>query len=148
MVVSDQLGYLASTGKSDTPIYGDPKCTEWAWSNYGGIGANIRWQTIRNADSYAWMVSYNYFAYLWSWTDSGKPTKRELSDGVDKRQDEGGDGTPVETEPSDQDEINLESLGEVPLAMPTPPDGWCVEGEDGCAFPGYDLSDTGGCWLS
>lgn len=106
------------------------------------------------------MVTWNYFHEQWGWSSDGTTTsstdvggkgaKRQVEASLDvdkapsKRQT--ATGAPAKRQEVDgEDTIN--SSGAYP-EIATAPDGFCVEGEDGCAFPGYDLSDVGGCWLS
>lgn len=138
MIVGDEVAYINSVG-AKVYVYGPERCASYAWQDTSGYP---KYATIRNADSWAWMVSYNYFISVWGWSTTGAYSKRELIDGVAKRQD---DTTVVDFAPDGDDDIDADIE---PSTLPDVPDGWCSEGDDGCAYPGYDISDIGGCWLS
>ncbi|KAH7402481.1 hypothetical protein BKA66DRAFT_577711 [Pyrenochaeta sp. MPI-SDFR-AT-0127] len=66
-------------------MYGPGITSQWAWQGMKqGVDGNIDPKTMGNADSWAWMVSYNWYENAWNWDDDGRwkaewsRTKRSL----------------------------------------------------------------------
>ncbi|KAH7397125.1 hypothetical protein BKA66DRAFT_437708 [Pyrenochaeta sp. MPI-SDFR-AT-0127] len=60
-------------GDGTRNIYGSYACQHYAWRQVlkgGGVG-DIELETMSNADSWAWMISYNWFKKIYKWNDDG-----------------------------------------------------------------------------
>lgn len=56
-------------------MYGAGITSQWAWQGFGSgpiISGSIDTSTMNNADSFAWMISYNWYEKAWGWTDDGR----------------------------------------------------------------------------
>ncbi|PVH98200.1 hypothetical protein DM02DRAFT_630420, partial [Periconia macrospinosa] len=61
-------------------VYGPWKTQLYAWKDVGKSGGaqeNMNPLTFTNADNWAWMISYNWYAQAWGWRDNGEYTKEE-----------------------------------------------------------------------
>lgn len=60
-------------GDGPRNIYGSYACHHYAWRNVlkgGGVG-DISSEAMKNADSFAWMISYKWYEDLMGWQDDG-----------------------------------------------------------------------------
>ncbi|KAL1612344.1 hypothetical protein SLS60_000570 [Paraconiothyrium brasiliense] len=69
------------------PIYGAGRAAHYAWQGVGSgsvLDGTIMEKTMENADSFAWMISYNWYDDVWVWADDGRwrgtTTKREMDE--------------------------------------------------------------------
>jgi len=82
-------------GDGPRSIYGSYATQHYAWKHVlkGGKPGDFEFQTIYNADSFAWMVSFNWYRSMFGWADDGalKPSiqflKRDDNEQVDPYKD-------------------------------------------------------------
>jgi hypothetical protein len=75
-------------------IYGAGVASAYAWEGIGTgsvLDGRIQEKTMYNADSFAWMVSYNWYEKVYGWVDDG----RWKGSTVKERREEIANGTLV-----------------------------------------------------
>ncbi|KAF2652616.1 hypothetical protein K491DRAFT_42685 [Lophiostoma macrostomum CBS 122681] len=122
-------------GDGERTIYGSYATQHYAWRHVlkgGGIG-DLEYKSMMNADSYAWMITYNWYKSIYNWNDDGsmQPLKKRDEDPEETT-------NPYEDMPT-TDFVDGDSLPEIEnISMPelstyNPPDcPNCLVTDGGC----------------
>ncbi|KAF2123071.1 hypothetical protein BDV96DRAFT_639619 [Lophiotrema nucula] len=108
------LDLKADYGDGQRNIYGSYACQHFAWVHVIRNGINeIAFQTMENADSFAWMISYNWYKGLYGWRDDGSLPPNSQNKNR-KRQDEDPEETsdPNADLPIDPDAVQDDTLSD------------------------------------
>ncbi|KAK4501644.1 hypothetical protein PRZ48_007453 [Zasmidium cellare] len=155
------VGNVPATG-GVVSVYGDRYCHQFAWENQVSNPRKINIFAGDNADNYAWMYQYHWYARAFGWTSDGSVSK--FAANISKAQDDELDSDPLDN----IDPVTVTDGWTPPQASSTPINchGWpeplfVVELADDiqCAYVGeeYDqfvedvktgFKSVGGCDLS